>query len=87
MNITTKFSIGDKAFISSLEGGKEIMVEILIARIYIAVTAKGMKTFYQWFGDNGRVYQLPECALYTSEEDYQQQKKEYEQRKYGKRTN
>lgn len=88
MNIKTKFNIGDKAFASSLEGGKEIMIEIPIERIYIAVDANGMRTFYQWFGDNGRVYQLPEYALYTSEEDYQQLKKQYEQqRKNGKRTN
>ena len=87
MKIVTKFNIGDKAFASSLEGGKEIMIEIPIARIYIAVDANGMRTFYQWFGDNGRVFQLPEYALYTSEEEYQQQKKEYEQQKNGKRTN
>ena len=63
------------------------MIEIPIERIYIAVGTNGMMVFYQWFGDNGRIFQLPECALYTSEEDYQQLKKEYEQRKYGKRTN
>ena len=87
MQIETKFNIGDKAFASLVEGGKEKIVEIPIERIYIVVDADGMRTFYQCFGDNGRLYQFLECTLYTSEEEYQQLKKEYEQQKNGKRTN
>lgn len=87
MQIETKFNIGDKAFAVTVEGGKEKMVEIPIERIYIVVNAHGAVTHYTWSDDDGRVYELPEYMLYTSEEDYQQQKKEYEQRKYGKRTN
>ena len=78
MTIETKFNIGEKAFIATVEGGKEKMVEIPIERIYIVVNANGVVKHYTWSGDDGRIYELPECALYTSEEDYQQQKKEYE---------
>lgn len=86
MQIETKFNIGDKAFFVTVEGGKEKMVEIPIERIYIVVNANGVVMHYTWSDDDGRIYEFPEYVLYTSEEDYQQQKKEYEQRKYGKRT-
>lgn len=88
MTIETKFNIGDKAFAAVIdEGDKGKMVEIPIERIYIVVNANGVVTHYTWSDDDGRVYELPEYMLYTSEEEYQQQKKEYEQRKYGKRKN
>lgn len=87
MKIETKFNIGDKAFAHMIEGGKQKLVEIPIEAINIVVNAHFKVTFYQWSGDDGRVFQLPEHLLYSSEEDWKQQKKEYEQRKYGKRTN
>lgn len=81
MKIETKFNIGDKAFFVTVEGDKEKMVEIPIERIYIVVNANGVVMHYTWSDDDGRIYEFPEYVLYTSEEDYQQQKKEYEQRK------
>ena len=87
MKIETKFNIGEKAFAVTVEGGKEKMVEIPIERIYIVVNANGVVTHYTWSDDDGRVYELPEYMLYTSEEEYQQLKKQYEQQKNGKRTN
>jgi hypothetical protein len=47
MQIETNFNIGEKAFAHMIEGGKQKIVEILIERIYIAVDANGVNTFYQ----------------------------------------